>query len=214
MPQRKFSEPRRAIAMTQAKSRFQSFEEYLDLDAEGWVSLGLPEGRCEYRDGELAEVPSESELNDFIANLLMFLLASSGVVPIRLIRPHSCEIEVQGKPRTRYPDLVILQEAHLSLAQRRLIIKLDMPAPQLVVEVVSGGKKNRDRDWVDKRSQYAQRGIPEYWLIDPEYQCITVLSLVNGDYLEHGVFRGGNFILSPTFPALQLTAEQILNAGQ
>lgn len=102
--------------MTQA-ARKLSFDEYLSLDVESWVELELLEGRCEYVDGKLIEVPSESELNDFIANLLMFLLASTKVVPLRLIRPHSCEIEVLGKPRTRFPDLVILREEHLSLTR-------------------------------------------------------------------------------------------------
>jgi len=89
--------------MTQAIRKL-SFEEYLSLTAEDQARLNLPEGRCEYRDGECVELPSESELNDFIANFLMVILASSGLVPMRLIRPHSCEIEVSGKPRTRYPD--------------------------------------------------------------------------------------------------------------
>jgi Uma2 family endonuclease len=52
--------------LTQANKKL-TFEEYLNLDAEGWLQLGLPEGRCEYIDGELIEVPSESELNDWIA---------------------------------------------------------------------------------------------------------------------------------------------------
>lgn len=59
---------------------------------------------------------------------------------------------------------------------RRLTIKLDMPPPQLVVEVVSPGKANRERDLIRKRARYAARGIPEYWLIDSQDQTITVLS--------------------------------------
>ncbi|WP_367889252.1 Uma2 family endonuclease [Leptolyngbya iicbica] len=42
-----------------------------------------------------------------------------------------------------------------------------MPAPLLVVEVVSPGKVNEDRDYRYKRSEYATRGIGEYWIIDP-----------------------------------------------
>jgi Uma2 family endonuclease len=49
-----------------------------------------------------------------------------------------------------------------------LFITREMPPPRLVVEVVSPGKKDRDRDYIAKRQQYAERGIPEYWLIDPE----------------------------------------------
>jgi Uma2 family endonuclease len=202
--------------MVQAKPRFKSFEDYAELDAEAWAELGLPEGRCEYVDGELVEVPSESELNDWIANLLMILLVNSGMIAPRLIRPHSCEIEVRGKPKTRYPDLVILREEHLSLTQKRLLIRLEMPNPQLVVEVVSPGDETSDnyqRDYLDKPKQYADRGIPEYWRIDPSRQVVSVLQWVDGQYQETP-FKGTEPMVSPTFPELQLTAAQILNAGQ
>jgi Uma2 family endonuclease len=54
---------------------------------------------------------------------------------------------------------VILAEEHLELTRRRLTVTREMPAPRLVVEVVSARKKNRERDLVDKRKQYAERGI-------------------------------------------------------
>jgi Uma2 family endonuclease len=198
--------------MTQA-TRKLSFEDYLQLDAADWVALGLPEGRCEYTDGELVELPSESELNDAIANYLFFTLVSLGI-PLALVRPGRCEIQVPGKPRTRYPDLVVLQEEHLSLTRRRLLIRLDMPPPQLVVEVISPNTKNRNRDLIDKRQQYATRGIPEYWLIDPETHCITILVLDDGQYIIHGVYRDSDRLISPTFPDFHQTANQILNAGR
>lgn len=198
--------------MTQA-ARKLSFEAYASLDAEGWVELGLPEGRCEFDDGDLVEIISEGE-NDCIANFLMFLLASSGLVRPRLLRSGSYEIEVSGKPRTRYPDLVILREEHLALTQRRVLITLQMPEPQLVAEVVSPGKANHKRAYEDKRQQYQERGIPEYWLINLEPQTITVLQLVNQAYQEFGVFQSETPLASPTFGVLNLTAHQIFAAGK
>jgi Uma2 family endonuclease len=194
--------------MTQA-GRKLTFEEYASLNAEDWIRLGLPEGRCEYGDGELVELPSESELNDWIAQELFWLLAISQIVSRRLIRPHSCEIEVPGKPRTRFPDLVILREEHLSLTQKRLLITLKMPPPQLVAEVISPGHDNHRRDDEAKRKQYQDRGIPEYWLINPENQSITVLELQNGQYVEFGIFRSNNVIQSPLFKGLNLMANQL-----
>ena len=181
-----------------------SFDEYLNLEDPD----NLPEGRCEFIDGELVELPPESEPNDWIAQELFWLLANTGSIPRRLIRPHSCEIEVIGKPRTRYPDLVILQEEHLGLTQKRFTITLEMPPPQLVAEVVSPGQNNRNRDYKDKLAQYQRRGIPEYWLIDPEWQAVVVLKLEDEKYSVVGTFQGNNQINSPTFPDL-ITAEQI-----
>lgn len=194
--------------MVQAKPKFQSFEEYLAVDPEN-----LPEGRYEYVDGDLVELMPEGEENDGIANYLFYLLVQANITPPKLIRPGRCEVEVPGKPRTRFPDLVILDPAHPDLTKRRLTITQAMPAPRLVAEVVSPGKKNRDRDYIAKRKQYAACGIPEYWLIDPEMQAITVLALVEQQYVEHGVFKGETRLHSALFGLLPLTATQVLKAG-
>jgi Uma2 family endonuclease len=193
--------------MVQAKNRFASFEDYLALDPEE-----LPEGFYEYVDGELVDLMTESGLNDTIGVFLFTVLLSAGI-PYQLLKPGRCEIEVVGKPRTRFPDLVVLAEEHPPLLLRRNTITRDMPPPRAVMEVVSAGKQNRDRDWIDKRRQYAEIRIPEYWRIDPEQQCIMVLKLADHHYIEHGIFRGKDWIDSPIFGRLQVTAEQILNAG-
>ncbi|MGB8702510.1 MAG: Uma2 family endonuclease, partial [Thermosynechococcaceae cyanobacterium] len=73
--------------------------------------------------------------------------------------------------------------------------------------------KNYDRDYVEKRQEYAERGIPEYWLIDPQRQVVVVLTLVDQVYQEQR-FIGTMAIISPSFSSLILTAEQILNAGR
>ena len=87
--------------MIYTKPRFVSFEDYLTADVSE-----LPEGRCEYWDGELIAVMTESLGNDKIANSLYFLLRLAGIYH-ELLRPHSCEVEVIGRPRTRFPDLTI-----------------------------------------------------------------------------------------------------------
>jgi len=198
--------------MTQATQKL-SFEEYASLDTENWVRLGLPDGRCEYVDEwELNELPSESEPNDFLARYLLFMLASGRVVPLRLIAIHTCEIEVTGKPKTRFPDLVVLQEEHLELTKKRLFIRLTMPVPRLVAEVVSPGDDNQKRDYEAKRKQYQERGIPEYWLLNPETETIEVLELKDGQYIRFGVFQGSTLIQSPNLKTLTFTAEQVFTA--
>ncbi len=205
--------------MVQAKIKFASFEDYFDWSNDPENEM---EGRFELVDGELVQMAPESGLNNWIATQLFLLLATSGLVSPRLVKVHACELQVPVlRPRdaaNRYPDLVILQEIHWELTQKRLTITLDMPPPRLVVEVLSPGKQNRERDRIRKRDQYAARGIPEYWLIDPEMQTVTVLSLRDGVYEEIGVFQGDDSlrdgradrVLSPSFPDLALTVGQIL----
>ncbi|NJR24452.1 MAG: Uma2 family endonuclease [Richelia sp. CSU_2_1] len=194
------------MVRTQAKKL--TFEEYLNYSDE-------TNNRYELIDGELIALPPESEPNNFVANYLLFYLASSGLVPLRLIKTHNCEIQVavlrSGDAANRYPDLVILQPEHIPLTANRLTITFDMVPPQLVVEVFSPGRTGRERDYERKRIQYAARGIPEYWIVDREAQLVAVLRLDGGQYVEVGVFRDGDAMLSPMFPQLSLTVQQILN---
>ncbi len=193
--------------MIQAKDRKLTFEEYLSYEDS-------TDNRYELIDGELITLPPESGLNYFIALELFWFLAVAEVVPRRLIKIHACEIQVPVlKPSdaaNRYPDLVILREEHWELTQNRLTVTRTMPPPQLVVEVVSPGRVGCDRDYDRKRAQYSARGIPEYWIVDPQEQAVTVLQLEEGQYVEVGVFRDDEPLVSPAFPQLSLTAKQIL----
>ncbi len=191
-------------------TRFRSFEEYLAMD-----SSDLPEGCFEYWDGELIAVMSESGFNDLLANYLLVLLMNAGI-PLPLLRPHSCEVAVPGNPKTRYPDLTILDTVHIPLIERRNTITRQMPPPRVLVEVVSPGDESSDnyiRDYREKPSQYAAIGVPEMWRIDPDRAWVQVGTLITGEY-NFITFRGEETIVSPTFPNLNLTAIQVLSAGR
>lgn len=194
--------------MTKAK-QLLTFEDYLNSD-DG------TDQRYELVDGELRDLPPESELNNFLATWLQFELAK--LIGLRRIKVHTCEIQVpvlqSGDAQNRFPDLVILRPEHLMLTQKRLTITLDMPPPLLVAEVVSPGQINRERDFRNKRDQYCKREIPEYWLIDPEHQAITVLELEADHYTELGTFNEDTPIRSRIFPDLQLTAQQLFSAAE
>ena len=190
--------------MTQTKPKFASFEEYLSFDDES-------DKLYELFNGELVELPPESGENVGISNFLFLQFAA--IVGHLKVRGHGLELEVRGEPKNRYPDLTIIREEHLTQLQQRNTIRLFMEPPLLVIEVVSPGGESRERDYTDKRSQYQDRGIPEYWLIDPSQQIITVLRLKEMEY-EFSVFKGEDLVQSITFPNLMLTAEQVLRAGQ
>jgi len=191
--------------MTTLQQRF-SLEDYLAYD-DG------TDARYELVVGELVVMPTESDLNHLIAVMLMFAFGQL-IAPKRLRR--GTEVAIGGSRTTvRIPDLMVLTEELVALLRgaTRSIILFNMPPPALVVEVVSPGKENKDRDYGDKRSEYAVRGIPEYWIVDPVRSQITLLTLVNGRY-ENAVFQGCERLVSVTFPELELTADQVLNAGQ
>lgn len=193
------------MVQTKTHPKKLTFEEYLNYEDE-------TDYRYELIDGELVPLAPESEFNNFIANYIFAFFFTRGIVPLRLIRVHACEVQVpvlQSKDAAnRYPDVVVLREEHLTLMNKRLTITLDMPPPRLVAEVVSPGKVGRDRDYNRKRKQYGAIGIPEYWIIDPAAQRVMVLRWESGEYVE-SLFAGSERIISAVFPKLELTVEQI-----
>ena len=175
--------------------------DYLSLDT------GL-EPPCEFVDGEIIEMPPESSQNVLIS--LFILQQFLQLVPLPWVRRNDTELVVSG--RVRVPDFMVLGE-DLALAlqgQPRSTITEEMPAPRLVVEVVSPGKVNEDRDYRYKRSEYAVRGIAEYWIVDPGQAKVTVLTLVDGWY-EAEILRENDVLRSPQFSALELVVSQLLN---
>ena len=191
---------------TTTATRKLTLEEYLVYD-DG------TDTKYELIDGELVEMPPESDRNNLIS--LYLLVEFFKFLPIKLIRHKDTEIVVTGnRTRVRFPDLIILtEELFGAIDGKRATITQDMPPPALVVEVVSPGKVNEDRDYRYKRSEYAARGIPEYWIVDPSQAKVTVLIWVDGMY-EEAVFQGSNAIASTTFPNLKLTAAQVLGVGE
>lgn len=170
----------------------------------------------ELEDGELFEMPPESDLNQRIASFLFAYFLRQGIAP-DLLRTKT-EIAVMGVRTTvRVPDLLVLSEELATALEgaTRATVTLDMPPPRLVVEVVSPGKKNINRDYRYKRSQYEARGIGEYWIVDPILQRVTVLTRIEGLY-ESALFEGDAAIASTLLTELvsqsRLTAAQVLKA--
>jgi Uma2 family endonuclease len=184
-------------------TQMMSLEDYLNYDDD-------TDTRYELEDGELLIMPSESDRNLRIASFLLAYFLQIGIPSYRL--RIGTEVVVSGTRATvRLPDLMVLTE-ELAIALQsatRSTVTIDMPPPQLIVEVVSPGKKNIDRDYRYKRSQYQARGIAEYWIVDPIEQRITVLNLVEGLY-EEAIFEGNKVIASDLLLESQLTAAQVL----
>ncbi|MBD2353739.1 Uma2 family endonuclease [Tolypothrix sp. FACHB-123] len=189
--------------MLPVKHQFQTFEEYLSYD-DGTEKL------YELFNGELIEMPPESGTNVQIANRLFLIFAM--IVGIDRVRGHGLELEVRGEPRNRYPDLTIIREEHIQQLAKRNTIRLSMLPPLLVIEVVSPGELQRDRDFIAKRGQYQDCEIPEYWIIDPENKTVLVLELTGNIYTEVGNFSGDEVIISPQFNQMNVKVSQLFEA--
>jgi Uma2 family endonuclease len=61
-------------------------------------------------------------------------------------------------------------------------VKKDLPT--IVVEFVSASKKDRRRDYVEKKLEYMALGISEYWIIDRFRRTLTVVRNLGSEYQE------------------------------
>jgi Uma2 family endonuclease len=187
------------IATIVQPSPKMTLKEFLEYDDDTEVMY-------EFVDGEPILMATESEINRRIAMFIVICLAQLRIPSYRISM--KTEIITTGS-RMRIPDLVVFSEelAKVMEGAKRSLIVSDMPAPLLVVEVVSPNQSSRD--YRHKRSEYAARGILEYWIVDPILGRVTVLEWVDGFY-EEKVYEGEQVIISPVFTELNLTAFQIL----
>jgi Uma2 family endonuclease len=173
--------------------------------------------RYELVDGVLVAMGAESRINLLIA---IFLIQ---YFPLLRLTVDRLGIKERVQVRSQYvtahdPDLIIhSQESSAALEGRaESCVLLSDPNPLIVIEVVSPGdetKQNYKRDYEEKPNEYANRGIPEFWRIDPEREWVQIGILTSGEY-QFRTFQGHQAIVSPALPELTLTAVQVLTAGR
>ncbi|MEB3211788.1 MAG: Uma2 family endonuclease [Leptolyngbyaceae bacterium] len=176
-----------------------SLDEFLSLQEERWGEL--PEYPYEFQHGEFIKLQENLE-NSEIASTIMQALVHAGI-DHRLIKLSSCQIEVSGG--TRRPDLLLLAQRR----KGRSLIRMDEPTPPLAVEVISPSSATTDRE--DKLQEYLARGIPEYWIIDPAHQTVT-LNVLQGDrYEATDVTEPDDIIPSTVVPGLSLRVRDLFD---
>ncbi len=196
--------------MTVATVKRMSLEEYLTYD-DG------TDTRYELEDGVLVEMGTESTINTRIAVFLITTFARLGIDTDRLGIKQKVQV-TSAYASARDPDLIVHSEGSAIAIEglAESCLKLLEPNPMIVIEVVSPGSestKNYKRDYEQKPNEYAARGIPEMWQIDPERSWVTVGKLVDGAY-EFETFTGKDAIVSPSCPGLKVTAIEVLKAGR
>jgi len=198
--------------MTYTIKRYQTFQEYLDAE-----ELSEEKNYRLLSTGEVIELSTESELNRVITlALIAAIIELEGMSFLTRICTGNKDLQVHpvgDKWVNRKPDIMVLTPTHLTEAKQAIF--LDAPPPAFVAEVVSPGNDSSEsylRDYVWKRQQYEWWQIPEYWIIDPRREQVTVLTLVDGEY-QDAIYVGEETIASITFPNIALTANKLI-AGQ
>ena len=194
--------------MTVTTQKF-TLEEYLAYD-DG------TDTRYELVCGELIPMSVGKGIHAFI---LKFLTIQIALVLSELSESYEAfpsAISIQS-PRggrfdtSRIPDITVLPlKQAKELLDLEAVIRLDEPPPRLVIEIVSPSTKKED--YKAKWTEYSVLNIPEYWIVDPLREIVTVCVLEDGMYTDHE-FKGMEKIQSPMLSNLDWTAVQVLSGG-
>ena len=82
-------------------------------------------------------------------------------------------------------------------------------ALDLVIEVMSRGKENRDRDLLVKRQLYGKYGVAEYWIVDTENRLVEVYRLSKDRLESITTLRNGDEIATPLLPEFRLSVSSV-----
>jgi Uma2 family endonuclease len=158
----------------------------------------------EFTDGVIEVLPMPTRDHQVILAFLYELL-------LLLIRPQGGKVlfaplRVQVRPgKFREPDLLVLRNAQDPRNQNSYWLGAD-----LVIEIVSPDEP--ERDTVEKVTDYAEAGIAEYWIVNPLNATITVLTLEEGTYTEHGVFQRGDRATSHLLEGFSVSVDEVFDA--
>ncbi|BAZ49822.1 hypothetical protein NIES4103_24350 [Nostoc sp. NIES-4103] len=204
--------------MTQAIPKLVTFEEFVDRLVE---NTGV---RYELHNGNIVEmaqpVGEHEEVKGFLTIKLSALIDR---LNLPLVIPNQALVRPYKKDSGYFPDVLVLNRTNLinePLWKKESVVSNGGSIP-LIIEVVSTNWRD---DYHLKYADYEEMGIPEYWIIDyaalggrnfignPKQPTISVCNLVDEEY-QISKFRDSDRIISQTFPELNLTSNQIFQAG-
>jgi Uma2 family endonuclease len=202
-----------ALDIQTATMRLKLADDETDIDlaalqglwsVEQYLMLSNQTNRLiEYTDGVIEVLPVPTTYHQAISKLLF--LALLAVVQRMGGDVFYAPLRVQIRPgKFREPDLLLVLDKDDPRAQDEYWLGADM-----VVEIVSPDRPQRDTE--EKPRDYAEAGIPEYWIVNPLNDSITVLVLDGNDYRERGVFQRGDYASSKLLTEFSIRVDAVFD---
>ena len=159
--------------------------------------------RCQLIDGELILAPSPTTRHQRVSvrlfvDLHQFVrmegLGEACIAPLDVV----------------FPDREVYQPDILFVSNERkgIITEANIQgAPDLVVEILSPSTQRHDRG--HKQDVYAERGVREYWIVDPDARTLEVLSAGANGWTPTTTFSAEDVLVSPLLPGLSIDLGQV-----
>ena len=179
----------------------------LQLTIEEFLELPDTEDRrkMELDEGELYIMPRPRRVHQFWNSLLVWhfenFIRGFDDPPAELFADFVVALSLENRTLLA-PDLCIVLRERLDLVGDRMV----EGAPDIAIEILSS---DRRRDLVRKRQLYAEAGVPEYWIFDPDNDTATLLELQAGQYVERAVLGASDTVTTPLLPGLAIPLEDV-----
>lgn len=172
------------------------------LSVDAYTALGEDDRyRSELQEGNLVMSPSPAPDHMIVMGKLFMQLDEELPSGLQVIPDVDVDLELapRGKPGfVRRPDLVVVRRSALDRVRRDGGI-LRACELLVVVEIVSPGSDRTDH--VIKRGEYADAGIPHYWIVDLDGPVTLIDCHLAGEfgYQDPGPVTG-RFVTTEPFP--------------
>jgi Uma2 family endonuclease len=205
------------VAMTQAIPKLVTHEEFMDWYPNNGV-------RYELHNGVIVEMaPPTGDHEKVVGFLVRKLTIEYDRLNLPYTIPKTAFVKTPGAESTYLPDVLLLNLDNLEKEPlwRKQSTVIQAASVPLVVEVISTNWRD---DYYDKFGDYEEMGIPEFWIADyaalggkkfignPKQPTFLICHLV-GDEYQVSKFIGNQLIISPTFPNLKLTAQNVFDSA-
>lgn len=165
--------------------------------------MAYDDERVELIDGEFLVTPAPSiPHQDIILNLVRILEPQIVRLQIGriLLSPADC---ILADDCVVQPDLMFVSREHAD----RIGDQLHGP-PDVALEILSPSHRNRDLEI--KLKLYRKHGVPEYWIVDPKNETVTLRVLKSGDWDILGTWRRGETAESQVMRGVTAPVDAVL----
>lgn len=158
-------------------------------------------GYSELVEGRLTMSPSPAPGHQYASGQLLFQLWGQLPPDLEMIQDIDIDLELVPPDEPGYsrrPDLAILRRgARERVGEEGGLLRASEVV--VVIEIISPGSRRHDR--VIKRAEYADAGIPHYWIVDLDHPISLVACHLAGEfgYQDAGDVVG-EFTTSVPFP--------------
>ena len=200
--------------MVQATTKSISFIEFVEWKLDG--------SNVELHNGGIVEVQPRGKHEEIIGFLGTELTLEFRRLNLPYLIPKQALVKVPNQETGYSPDVLILNRDNLvnELLWDKYSTVQNSASIPLVVEIVSSNWRD---DYLTKVRDYEEIGIIEYWIVDylglggrryignPKQPTVSIYYLADGEY-QVNQFKQGDLIISPSFPELKLTAQQVFQS--